>query len=100
MPDGIKRHIFISHYKGVRHETDGSNDRWAIQEGVLIPKVLGSVENYDYANLCSVAPTCTEKVITWFQETFNAGIDWPHLIRNSRDIVKYNSPCHVHGVTL
>lgn len=45
---GIKRKVFISHYKGDRAEVDAFIQRWATIEGVFIPKVLGAGENYDY----------------------------------------------------
>lgn len=45
---GIKRKVFISHYKGDRTEVDSFIYTWATLEGVFIPKVLGAGENYDY----------------------------------------------------
>lgn len=45
---GAKRKVFISHYTGDRAEVDAFIYRWANQEGVFVPKVLGAGENYDY----------------------------------------------------
>jgi hypothetical protein len=45
---GIKRRVFISHYRGDRAEVDAFIDRFANTEGVFTPYVLGANDNDDF----------------------------------------------------
>lgn len=47
---GIKRKVFISHYKGDREEVDAFIQRFAIQEKVFTPYVLGANDNDEFIN--------------------------------------------------
>lgn len=46
--NGIKRKVFISHYKGDNTEVEAFIDEFCDRKGVFIPKILGANENYDY----------------------------------------------------
>lgn len=45
---GVKRRVFISHYKGDRNEVEAFIDRFANKEGVFTPYVLGANDNDDF----------------------------------------------------
>lgn len=45
---GVKRKVFISFHQKDRKEVDNFVDRWAVQEGVFIPKALGVSDNDDF----------------------------------------------------
>lgn len=45
---GIKRRVFISHYRGDRAEVDAFIDFFANREGVFTPYVLGANDNDDF----------------------------------------------------
>lgn len=62
---GIRRKVFISHYKGDRAEVDEFISRWATQEGVFIPKVLGAGQNYD-----SIDSTSTDYVMSQIRQRY------------------------------
>jgi hypothetical protein len=47
---GIRRKVFISHYKGDRTEVDEFIERFGNQEKVFIPYVLGANDNDDFIN--------------------------------------------------
>lgn len=47
---GIKRKVFISHYKGDRAEVDAFIQKFANQEKVFIPYVLGANDNDEFIN--------------------------------------------------
>lgn len=47
---GIKRKVFISHYKGDRTEVDAFIKKFATEEKVFIPFVLGANDNDLYIN--------------------------------------------------
>lgn len=47
---GIKRKVFISHYKGDRYEVDNFIQRFANEEQVFTPYVLGANDNDDFIN--------------------------------------------------
>jgi len=47
---GIKRRVFISHYRGDRTEVDAFIDRFANQLGIFTPYVLGANDNDDFIN--------------------------------------------------
>jgi hypothetical protein len=48
--NGIRRKVFISHYKGDKKEVDDFIQLFANQEKVFTPFVLGANENYDFIN--------------------------------------------------
>ena len=62
---GTRRKVFISHYKGDRAEVDEFITRWATQEGVFIPKVLGAGQNYD-----SIDSTNTDYVMSQIRQRY------------------------------
>ena len=45
---GIKRKVFISHYKGDRSEVDAFIEEFANKEQVFTPFVLGANDNDDF----------------------------------------------------
>jgi hypothetical protein len=45
---GIKRRVFISHYKGDKAEVEAFIDYFANQQGVFTPYVLGANDNDDF----------------------------------------------------
>lgn len=47
---GVKRKVFISHYKGDRAEVDAFIQKFANEEKVFIPYVLGANDNDDFIN--------------------------------------------------
>lgn len=47
---GVKRKVFISHYKGDKIEVDDFIKKFCNDEGVFIPKVLGANDNDDFIN--------------------------------------------------
>lgn len=47
---GIKRRVFISHYRGDRIEVDNFINYFANQHGVFTPYVLGANDNDDFIN--------------------------------------------------
>ncbi|MEC1717790.1 TIR domain-containing protein [Schinkia azotoformans] len=47
---GTRRKVFISHYKGNRNEVDAFIEKFANQEKVFIPYVLGANDNDDFIN--------------------------------------------------
>ena len=47
---GIKRKVFISHYKGDRKEVDAFIQKFANEEKVFTPYVLGANENDEFIN--------------------------------------------------
>ena len=48
MYNGTKRRVFISHYKGDRVEVDNFIEKFATNEGVFTPFVLGANDNDDF----------------------------------------------------
>ena len=52
---GIKRKVFISHYKGDKNEVNAFIDEFANKHKVFTPYVLGANENDDFIN--STNPT-------------------------------------------
>jgi len=62
---GIKRKVFISHYKGDNKAVEEFIDKFCDNEGVFIPKVLGANENYDY-----IDSTNTDYVMTQIREKY------------------------------
>ncbi len=47
---GIRRKVFVSHYKGDREAIQNFIDKWAYEEGVFIPKQLGVFDDEDFIN--------------------------------------------------
>ena len=47
---GTKRRVFISHYKGDRREVDAFIQKFAIEEKVFTPYVLGANDNDEFIN--------------------------------------------------
>lgn len=45
---GIKRRVFISHYRGDQAEVDNFIDYFANQKGIFTPYVLGANNNDDF----------------------------------------------------
>lgn len=62
---GIKRKVFISHYKSDRKEVDAFIQRFAIEEKVFTPYVLGANDNYEFIN-----STNTEYVMTQIRKKY------------------------------
>ncbi len=62
---GIKRKVFISHYKGDKDEVEAFIEKFANKEEVFIPKVLGANENYDF-----IDSTNTDYVMTQIRENY------------------------------
>ena len=50
MYQGIKRKVFISHYKGDRKEVDSFIQKFSNEDQVFIPYVLGANDNDDFIN--------------------------------------------------
>lgn len=48
--NGIKRKVFISHYRGDVYEVDAFIRKFAIEENVFTPYVLGANSNDDFIN--------------------------------------------------
>jgi len=47
---GIRRKVFISHYKGDVTAVGNFIDKWAYEEEVFIPKQLGVYDDEDFIN--------------------------------------------------
>lgn len=62
---GIKRKVFISHFKGDSPEIEEFIQKFANEEHVFIPKVLGANENYDYIDSAN-----TDYVMTQIREKY------------------------------
>lgn len=62
---GIKRTVFISHYKGDRKAVDEFIKKFATEEDVFIPKVLGANDNDDFIN-----STNTDYVMTQIRNKY------------------------------
>lgn len=50
MYTGVKRRVFISHYRGDRREVDNFIEEFANRQGVFTPYVLGANDNDDFIN--------------------------------------------------
>ncbi|QKF66554.1 DUF1863 domain-containing protein [Arcobacter venerupis] len=62
---GIRRKVFISHFKGDSAEVEEFIQKFANEEQVFIPKVLGANENYDYIDSVN-----TDYVMTQIREKY------------------------------
>jgi hypothetical protein len=62
---GVKRRIFISHYKGDRDEVDAFIDYFANELGIFTPYVLGANENDDF-----IDSTDTSYVMTQIRKNY------------------------------
>ncbi len=62
---GIRRKVFISHYKGDREEVNSFIETFANQEKVFIPYVLGANDNDDFIN-----STDTDYVMTQIRKKY------------------------------
>ncbi len=63
--NGVRRKIFISHYKGDKQEIDNFIDCFATREEVFIPYVLGANDNDDF-----VDSTNTDYVMTQIRKKY------------------------------
>ncbi len=66
---GIKRRVFISHYKGDRGEVDEFIDYFANQHGVFTPYVLGANDNYDFIDSTNTDYVMTQVRKKYLQDT-------------------------------
>ncbi|MEH7388031.1 TIR domain-containing protein [Bacillus sp. JJ1521] len=181
---GVRRKVFISHYKGDRDEVDAFIQKFANEEKVFIPYVLGANNNDDFINSSNtdyvmtqirrkylqdttvtivligscthsrryvdwelksslrqgdyipngvmgiilpsqensaylpprlkmnwskghedcyarywVYPTSAEQLGSWIEDAYQARTKRAHLIKNSQEMMKYNSKCNVCGIT-
>ncbi len=62
---GVKRKVFISHYKGDKKAVDEFIKNFATEEEVFIPKVLGANDNDDFIN-----STDTDYVMTQIRNKY------------------------------
>ncbi len=62
---GVKRKVFISHYKGDKVEVDDFIKKFCHKEDVFIPKVLGANNNDDFIN-----STNTDYVMTQIRSKY------------------------------
>jgi hypothetical protein len=62
---GVKRKVFISHYKGDRTEVDAFIQKFANEEKVFSPYVLGANENDDF-----IDSTNTDYVMTQIRKKY------------------------------
>lgn len=62
---GEKRKVFISHYKGDKDEVEEFIKKFANEENVFIPKVLGANDNDDFIN-----STDTDYVMTQIRKKY------------------------------
>src|SRR5207249_3654040 len=66
---GIRRKVFISHYKGDRAEVDTFIDYFANQQRVFIPYVLGANDNDDFINSTNTDYVMTQIRTQYLQDT-------------------------------
>jgi hypothetical protein len=66
---GVRRKVFISHYKGDRQEIDNFIQKFANEEKVFIPYVLGANENDDFINSTSPEYVMTQIRKKYLQDT-------------------------------
>ena len=62
---GVKRKIFISHYKGNKDEVEAFIDEFANRQGVFTPYVLGANDNDDF-----IDSTDTDYVMTQIRKKY------------------------------
>jgi hypothetical protein len=118
---GIKRRVFISHYKGDRIEVDRFISYFANEFGIFIPYVLGANENDDFIDSSNLPhkflknlnqdnsncyarywsyPSTGEQFGEWIDDVFLDKTARNHLIVNPQEMMKYNSSCKIHNITL
>lgn len=66
---GIKRKVFISHYKGDKDEVDAFIDEFANKHKVFTPYVLGANENDDFIDSTNPAYVMTQIRKKYLQDT-------------------------------
>lgn len=66
---GIRRKVFISHYKGDKAEVDEFIDEFANRHKVFIPYVLGANGNDDFINSANPAYVMTQIRKKYLQDT-------------------------------
>ena len=57
---GVKRKVFISHYKGDKDEVEAFIDEFCKKENVFIPRILGANENYDFIDSSDTSYVMTQ----------------------------------------
>jgi hypothetical protein len=57
---GVKRRVFVSHYSGDRTEVDAFIQKFANEEKVFTPYVLGANNNDDFINSTDTAYVMTQ----------------------------------------
>jgi hypothetical protein len=78
--------------------------------GILLPSTGGSAhlparlkDNWDREKDCYASyrpyPANSQQLGSWIEEAFSARDKKAHLIKNSKDMMKYNQKCLVCGVT-
>lgn len=67
--NGVKRKVFVSHFKGDRKEVDAFIDVFANQHKVFTPYVLGANDNDDFINSTNPAYVMTQIRKNYLQDT-------------------------------
>lgn len=62
---GVKRRVFITHYKGDKYEVEAFIDEFANRQGVFTPYVLGANDNDDF-----IDSTDTDYVMTQIRKKY------------------------------
>lgn len=66
---GIKRRVFISHFRGDTREVDAFIDYFGNQEGVFTPYVLGANDNDDFINSTNTDYVMTQIRARYLRDT-------------------------------
>ncbi len=66
---GVRRKVFISHYKGDKQDVDNFIDYFANREEVFIPYVLGANDNDDFVDSTDTDYVMTQIRKKYLQET-------------------------------
>ena len=66
---GIKRRVFISHYRGDKNEVDAFIDYFANQQKVFTPYVLGANDNDDFIDSGNPEYVMTQVRKKYLQDT-------------------------------
>lgn len=67
--NGVKRKVFVSHFKGDRKEVDAFIDVFAKQHKVFTPYVLGANDNDDFVDSANPAYVMTQIRKNYLQDT-------------------------------
>lgn len=67
--EGIRRRVFISHYKGDRNEVDDFIKKFAAEEKVFIPYVLGANDNDEFIDSTNPEYVMTQIRKKYLQDT-------------------------------